>query len=558
MGKTLVSIFVVLLALFAPFEGISNSEARAAKESWLAGWDYRIKITVDHTRIQATLFDFPLLIHLSSSSGISGADVSSIFTILGSYDNRRKITLTTEDGVTQLYVEIEEWDTFKKEAFLWVKVPILSTSADTILYLYYDNTQVDNNDMVGDSGSVAAEKVWDSNFVMVQHLKRSRNLTPGIFRDSAAHHNNALAGPNPSQLFTTSDWTTFDGSEYLEVPDNDDFSVTTTGELTISLWLSPSTLNFDSSTDGYINFMGKGDIGQYEWSFVFYSRDSQRPQRISFYLDNLQGGAGSGSYTQEPIKENEWVYITAKVDSQQTYIYRNGKFVRADFYKGPDAFAEIYPENGTEPIRIGTRNMKNWFEGRIREVRISNVSRQDSWITASYYSESDSLVYLTPFKNEPPEISLSGGKTVRVGNNLSLYVSAVSPDGKPVTYSAFNLPEGASFDPSTHIFSWTPEPNQAGPHHIQFKASDGIMSASEDVTITVIYEPPLSTPATQPPTLPAEPGKYPSSGLPVGSIIFGAGILVAAVVPVIVFTRRRLRRNNWSSSSFQRKMKEDL
>jgi len=42
--------------------------------AWLAGWDKRIKITIDHDDIDAALVNFPILIYLSGASGIGDID----------------------------------------------------------------------------------------------------------------------------------------------------------------------------------------------------------------------------------------------------------------------------------------------------------------------------------------------------------------------------------------------------------------------------------------------------------------------------------------------------
>ena len=78
--------------------------------SWLSSFNKRIKLTVDNTNVDGTLSNFPVLVKLSNSSGISSTDVTSVFTELGSDANRKKIAVTTSDGETQCYVEIERFD----------------------------------------------------------------------------------------------------------------------------------------------------------------------------------------------------------------------------------------------------------------------------------------------------------------------------------------------------------------------------------------------------------------------------------------------------------------
>ena len=90
----------------------------------------------------------------------------------------------------------------------------------------------------------------------------------------------------------------FNGRDaYVEIPSIDDYSVSTTGEFTVSAWMRPNTLNFPSveRNSDYIHWLGKGDASgagrNQEWTFRMYNhhdpRDAPpRPNRISFYLFN--------------------------------------------------------------------------------------------------------------------------------------------------------------------------------------------------------------------------------------------------------------------------------
>lgn len=112
--------------------------------SFLSEFDNRIELTIDHTKVDAALSYFPVHVHLSNSSGSTSQDVREVFDEVGA--NSKKIAITASDGVTKLFVEIERWDQANKEAWLWVRVPDISASIDTTLYLYYDNT-VDDQDV---------------------------------------------------------------------------------------------------------------------------------------------------------------------------------------------------------------------------------------------------------------------------------------------------------------------------------------------------------------------------------------------------------------------------
>ena len=83
-------------------------------------------------------------------------------------------------------------------------------------------------------------------------------------------------------------------------------------------------------------------------------------------------------------------------------------------------------------------------------------------------------------------VYITTGKPVNEKEPLEFALSATDADGDQLVYSAFNLPEGASFDADTRTFSWTPRYDQAGVYTVQFEVSDGELTDSEDVTIAVV------------------------------------------------------------------------
>ncbi len=104
--------------------------------SWLSGFKYRVKLTIDSTKFGSDVSWFPLAVHLSSSCGLTNFDVTDIFDKLG--EHKKKIAVTKSDGLTRLYVDVEKWDATNKDAWLIVGVPDISSTTDTVLYLYYD------------------------------------------------------------------------------------------------------------------------------------------------------------------------------------------------------------------------------------------------------------------------------------------------------------------------------------------------------------------------------------------------------------------------------------
>jgi hypothetical protein len=123
-------------------------------------------------------------------------------------------------------------------------------------------------------------------------------------------------GPSERLHPATRTYLQFSGDgAYVEIPSARDLSLSRTGT-TVSAWLKPDTLEFRRSEgSGYVYWMGKGESGRYEWATRMYNYTNKekppRPNRISFYLFNAEGGLGQGSYVQEPVRPGEWIQITA-------------------------------------------------------------------------------------------------------------------------------------------------------------------------------------------------------------------------------------------------------
>jgi hypothetical protein len=87
--------------------------------------------------------------------------------------------------------------------------------------------------------------------------------------------------------------------------------------------------------------------------------------------------------------------------------------------------------------------------------------------------------------NRAPVLAAIGSKSVIEGSNLSFTVSASDANGDSLTYSASNLPSGATFSASTRTFRWTPGSSQSGSYSVTFSVSDGSLNDSETVTFSV-------------------------------------------------------------------------
>ena len=341
------------------------------QQAWLSDWHKRIKTTINHAQIDGNLADFPLLIYLSSSSGPSHNNLTCVFIELPTKDMRKKIAVTAADGLTQCYTEIEKWDDTNRKAWIWVKAPSISSTQDTSFYLYYDQTQPDNTDYVGDPGSTAAQNVWDGSYKLVMHLQQ----TAGTQYDSTANHNDGT----PQNGIDQNAAGIVDGADHLDGTDDqvqisDSPSLSfTNNQLTLEGWVKFDSLPADETV-----IARKND----QWQLGFKTSSSIRN------LVSTNGATGWTVANDEnyPLQTDTWYYCAFLYDGSKITHKINGEQV------GSTHTVTGNINDNSNPLYLGYCVYSGLhLRGCIDEVRISNVARSAEWITATYQTEKDTL-----------------------------------------------------------------------------------------------------------------------------------------------------------------------
>lgn len=165
---------------------------------------------------------------------------------------------------------------------------------------------------------------------------------------------------------------------YVKIPDSGRYSVPETNELEICFWTKPDSFDFPTiEEEGWLDYVSK-QMGEDEWAFRIYSNEGgdesgPRPKRMSFYVFNPEGGLGTGSYFQDKLKENEWIFVDGAATGENTQIYKNTDLRDEDPYVGSDAYVEVSPERGSSPVTVGTAwNDGSYFIGSFYDLRIYN------------------------------------------------------------------------------------------------------------------------------------------------------------------------------------------
>ena len=368
MKKTLSILFASALVLSFSL----MTAGPVAAQSWLAGWSHRVEIAIDSDKIDESLVDFPVLLYLSTSSGLGSTDVSFIFDELGA--NRKKIAVTTSDGTTQCYVEIEKWDSVNEQAWLWVGVPNIASGVNTVLYLYYDNSKADNTTYVGETGTTPAQNAWDSSFVGVWH--KADGPAQAILDSTSYANDGTKKGDNEPQEVDgrIGKAQSYDGmDDYVDVGDDASLQIGGEGEsFTLTAW----TQRAASGTEHIVISQGTDALNQ----GLHLRHRSDNTMRFGFWTNDLD------TPTAYP-DVGEWHHWVATYDgaTNARKIYRDGVSVAAD-----TSSADYIGPANTE---IGKRTWNaQHYNGLIEEVRISNVARSAAWIKATYHSGNDGLL----------------------------------------------------------------------------------------------------------------------------------------------------------------------
>ncbi len=354
------------------FANSTSAKVSVGALNWFGEWDKRIKIGINSSDIDETLVDFPILVYLSnSSSGENDEDVSCVFSEIG--NSYKKMAITLSDEATQCYVEVEKWDVPNQKAWLWIKVPVVSSTKDTVLYLYYDGDHADNSDYVGDTGSFAAQNVWDSSFKGVWHLSETSGGI-GAIKDSTSNNNAGTDYGNPALDANglTNGAISFDGiDDFINMSSS--ASLQFTDSLTIEAWANLNSFGSGSDVD---TLLRKGEANPNDYQLAVHD------QRLELTVEENDDGGLHGSTILPPTT---WLHLVGTWDGTTRKVYVNGTENGSGSKTGT-----ITPD--TRAIYIGGRAGTDLSAGIIDEVRVSNEARSAAWIKASCESETDDLI----------------------------------------------------------------------------------------------------------------------------------------------------------------------
>ena len=372
---------------------------------WNTSWSYRKEIVIDHNKVDADLSNFPVLIH----------NMSSDFVVHAQSDGN-DFVFASSDNTIQYNHEIEYYNSSSGELVAWVNVTSLSSNANTTLYIYYGNP--------GASNQQNPTAVWDSGYVMVQHLHE----TSGTHYDSTSNNNDGTPHngliQNTMGLIDGAD--EFDGyNDYIDC--GSDSSLDITDKITIEAWVNHDGASYQQRVLSKAVWTSYGIcIGSNENNNHALLRTSKGTLNSDFQVSTVGWHYIVGTYNASAGGNNAKIYVDGVLYNSTSW---TGSL-------GANTYSVIIGSNPAFDVV--------WFDGMIDEVKISNVDRDDNWISTAYnnhytpslfYTVGDEELYTPP--DDPiltEEEPLDGTTSVDLNPVLSIKVVDYQGDLMNVTF----------------------------------------------------------------------------------------------------------------------------
>lgn len=286
-----------------------------------------------------------------------------------------------------LPIDVDTLDHINEKAILHVKVPYISATVDTNVYIAWDDAKEDNP-LCGWTSSAAARQAYDDNFLLVSHNNCfGPNFALGLRLDQAIKENELGAASNNALdeadiVVSTShgrclnfdtERYTFSESSWMEPA----------GELTLEAY---AYLDVAANWAGLI---GKDlNIGGRQYALIITSDG---------YPRMMVNGINA---------------VASVAISPATWYYFAGRFDPSTFIKTRQDKAEVASETSTPPSSIGAGTTDLQFgvfyqdsttymlDGRLGEVRMSDVCRSEAWCDVTSDGLHDNLLSLYAIKKQ--------------------------------------------------------------------------------------------------------------------------------------------------------------
>ena len=374
-----------------------------------SGYAYQRVIIIDHTKVpNSDQTNFPFLFNTT--------DPDLAFTANGghvtNFSGNDIVFSADPNGLTKLDHEMEAYNPLTGQVIAWVRIPTLSHTTDTVVYVFYGNPNI-----VASQQNSAG--VWDSNYTAVYHLA---NSGAGIAADSTVNGNSGTPASISPVSGEIDGAVGFNGaSSYIQIPESDfpnfpagvydnvgyDTNSTTTFSTTFGVWFKTESAGgiLNQSTDQTCTYMFFVCIQDGPISPGDYPDGSWDP--LIYINDNGHVNAG-GIISPLAYNDNNWHYaVWTFATSGTEALYVDGQNAGTLQEEFPVGYSQGYSYFiGSDFTNESDDGNWGWlyFNGDIDEVTVSDIPRSGDWIQAEFNNQSSPLTFYKLYPSNAVQI----------------------------------------------------------------------------------------------------------------------------------------------------------
>jgi len=357
-------------------------------------YGYKRKITIQNGKVSGDEVDFPILLSVTYGSLADTANGGHVQSSNG-YD----IVFYDATETTLLSHEIEEYVNTTGQLIFWVKINSLSSTLDTIFYMYYGKAGV--------AVDPSSTNTWDVNYAMVQHMS---DATSNTILDSTSNDKDGtkqgVGHPLETSTAKIYEAQHFDGTQDYILLANDSFETQNTG--TIEAWIKRDIAAKDGDCIFSTSVAGVGNLMRLT---VFENSG------FDLLFQHYKDGVGWNDVINgNTVLGTGWHHVAITSDGSHWNFYVDGADDGENVAGGANSgrwFNDLAA--GNHVVKIGSMvygpaSTSTFFDGIEDEVRISSVNRSPNWLSTTFNTEGSPSTFLI----------VSGEETSGIAGNLHL------------------------------------------------------------------------------------------------------------------------------------------
>ncbi len=309
------------------------------------------------------------------------------------------IIFTDSGGISKLAHEIENYTSASGDLVAWVKIPRLSSSTDTTIYMYYGDASIT-------SPTENSPFVWENNYLGVWHMNEVGDGSADEYDGSTVNDHDGQGGSGNSQMVPSRTWAKIDSGQLFDGSD-DHINVSSVGyrnylDFTIEAWYKST--NESVNDDEYIFSHIEGYFNNPGFTLSVTDDNPEIRDRLRFATYNNTGNYDP-YYGTSNITDQEFHYLVGVRDAGYIKVYVDKDEENNTNDDHPNELITV--DSGIGPIIGDYPGETEQVDGVLDEIRLSRAPRSWDWINATFNNINDTASFLYTGSEETPPSSSS-------------------------------------------------------------------------------------------------------------------------------------------------------